>query len=190
MVDMPDKPAGPAAAARAAQAAGTSAASSAPRRSAAATPIEIDESGTTNGNEKSAEPIETAAADRPGRRPPFEPAADAAAIEVRDGLIAVALPPGAERDRAVESIAFAPGSAALPPDADLRLERFLAEAKALDTRIRVVGEADAPVLALERAMAVGVALMQRGVPANRLELTRARDASGDQARLFLAASAP
>lgn len=195
MVDMPDRPAGPAAAASAAQVADTRAASpvvsSVARRPAAATPIETsDENGTPDGSEKSVEPIATVVADRPDRQPPLKPDADAAGIEVGDGLIAVALAPSAERDRALGSIAFAPGSATLPPDAAVRLERFLAEVKAPDARIRVVGEAAAPALALDRALAVGLALVRRGVPANRLELTLAQGAAGDQARLSLVASAP
>jgi hypothetical protein len=54
-------------------------------------------------------------------------------------------------------------------------------------RIKIVGEAPAPGLALDRALAVGLALVQGGVSADRLELTLAHGGSGDQARLFLAA---
>jgi outer membrane protein OmpA-like peptidoglycan-associated protein len=145
---------------------------------------------TSDGNETSAGPTATVMADRPYDGPPLKMDADVAGIEVGDGLIAVALAPSAERDRVLGSIAFAPGSAALPPDAAARLERFLAEVKAPDARIRVVGEAAAPALALDRALAVGLALLQRGVPADRLELTLAQGAAGDQARLSLITSAP
>ena len=89
-----------------------------------------------------------------------------------------------------KSIDFAPGSATLPPDVSVRLERFLAEVKAPDALIGVVGEADTPALALDRALAVGLALVQRGVPADRLDLTLAPDAAGDQVRLSAVGSTP
>jgi hypothetical protein len=78
----------------------------------------------------------------------------------------------------------------LAPEAAGRLERFLAEVKAPDVRIRVVGEADTPALALDRALAVGIALVRRGVPAHRLDLTLAPDPGGDQVRLSAVASTP
>jgi hypothetical protein len=54
----------------------------------------------------------------------------------------------------------------------------------------VIGEADTPGLALDRALAVGLALVQRGIPADRLELTLAPDLAGDQVRLSVVATAP
>jgi hypothetical protein len=39
---------------------------------------------------------------------------------------------------------------------------------------------------LDRARAIGLALVQRGLPPDRLEMTLAAGAAGDRARLFLA----
>ena len=180
MVDMPDRPAEPAPAASASPVADVSAASSsgspAAYRRAPAPPIEIgDESETAGGDEIAIEPAATAMADRPDRQPPVKPAAAAAGIEIQDGLIAVSLAPSADHPAPLASIGFAPGSAVLPPHATAHLERFLAEVKAPDVLIRVVGEADTPALALDRAMVVGIALVQRGVPADRLDLSLAPD---------------
>jgi outer membrane protein OmpA-like peptidoglycan-associated protein len=195
MVDMPDRPAEPAAPAIAAAVADTSAASpmesSEARASAPAMPIEIsDQNATTDGDGKATEPAVAVVAERPVRQPPLDPPADAAGIEIHDGLIAVSLAPSADRAGPPEGIDFAPGSAILAPEAAGRLERFLAEVKAPDVRIRVVGEADTPALALDRALAVGIALVQRGVPAHRLDLTLAPDPGGDQVRLSAVASTP
>ena len=194
MVDMPDRPAQPAAAANAAPVADPTAApgvaSPVARVPAPPPAIEIsDQSETTDDNEKDGAPAATAVAERPDREPRLETPADGAGIEVGDGLIAVSFTPGTD-DAALASIDFAPGSATLPPDASARLERYLAEVKAPDVHIRVIGEADTPALALDRALAVGLALVQRGIPADRLELTLAPDAAGDQVRLSAVASAP
>ena len=116
----------------------------------------------------------------------MKPAPGTAQIEVADGLVAIEVPPGDDRAMALASIAFGPGSAALPPDASARLERLLGEANAQGARVKIVGEADAPALALDRARAVGLALVQGGLPADRLEMTLAHDGAGDRARLFLA----
>ena len=195
MVDMPEKSADPAAAANAAPGADTTALSGAASpvtpMPAPATAIETsDQNETTDGNENSVAPAAIAMAERPDGVPPFEPPADTAGIEVNDGLIAVSLAPSADGAGPLESIDFAPGSATLPPDASVRLERFLAEVKAPDALIGVVGEADTPALALDRALAVGLALVQRGVPADRLDLTLAPDAAGDQVRLSAVGSTP
>lgn len=195
MVDMPDRPAEPAVAASAVPGAVTStaspSASAAPGVPATATRMETrHQDETTEFDEKGVEATAAARAERRERRPPFELPADAAGIEIGDGLIAVALAPSPEANRAADSIAFAPGSATLPPDAALLLERFLAKVKAPDVRVSVVGEADVPALALDRALAVGLALVRRGVPADRLQVTMARDAAGDQVRLSAGASAP
>jgi outer membrane protein OmpA-like peptidoglycan-associated protein len=128
----------------------------------------------------------TAGAGQAGPRPLPKPAPGPPQIEVANGLVAIALPAGEDDDMAVGSIAFGPGSAALPPDAPTRLERLLGEANAQGARVKIVGEAAAPALALDRARAVGLALVQRGLPADRLEMTLAAGAAGDRARLFLA----
>jgi hypothetical protein len=195
MVDMPDRPAEPTPAASAAPVADVSAASTPESpvdyRPAPAPPIETgEESETTGGDEKRVEPATAAMADRPEFRAPVKPSAGAAGIEIQDGLIAVSLAPSADHPAPLASIGFAPGSAVLPPHATTHLERFLAEVKAPDVLIRVVGEADTPALALDRAMVVGIALVQRGVPADRLDLSLAPDPGSDQVRLSAVASAP
>lgn len=83
-------------------------------------------------------------------------------------------------------IAFAPNSAELPADAIAQLEQVLAEAKSQGAVIRILGEASVPALALDRARAVGLALVRLGAGASDLEMTLAPGASGDQARLLLA----
>jgi hypothetical protein len=194
MVDMPDRPAAPAPAATP-TAADTSAASSAAspqaRASAPAMSTETsDRNAAPDGDGIATEPVGAVVAERPVRQPPAEPPAAAAGIEIQDGLIAVSLAPSADHPAPLASIGFAPGSALLPPHATTHLERFLAEVKASDVLIKVVGEADTPALALDRAMAVGIALVQRGVPADRLDLSLAPDPGSDQVRLSAVASAP
>jgi outer membrane protein OmpA-like peptidoglycan-associated protein len=103
---------------------------------------------------------------------------DAAGIELAGGLVTIGAEPRHERAAAVGSVNFDPQSAMLTPDAVARLAQFLAEAETPATHIKVVGEAAAPALALDRALAVGLALVQSGVPADRLELTLARGGSG------------
>jgi outer membrane protein OmpA-like peptidoglycan-associated protein len=157
-----------------------------------APPVAIEtshQSETTDVNEKSGVPDATAMAERPDREPHSESPADVAGIDVSDGLIAVSFTPGAD-GAALTAIDFAPGSATLPPDATARLESYLAEVKGPDVHIRVIGDADTPALALDRALAVGLALVQRGIPADRLELTLAPDLAGDQVRLSVVATAP
>jgi outer membrane protein OmpA-like peptidoglycan-associated protein len=193
MVDMPDRPAEPVPAVPATAAAVASAASPAasPEARPPAMPIATGhENATADVDGKGIAPATVAVAERPVREPPFESPADAAGIEIHDGLIAVSLAPSAGHPAPLASIGFAPGSAVLPPHATTHLERFLAEVKSPDVRIRVVGEAAAPALALDRALAVGLALVQRGVPADRLDLTLAPDPGGDQVRLSASASVP
>jgi outer membrane protein OmpA-like peptidoglycan-associated protein len=194
MVGMPDRLAEPAPAATP-TAADTSAASSAAspeaRAPAPALPIETGHNNATaDGADKAIAPAALAMAERPVRQPPAEPPAGAAGIEIHDGLIAVSLAPSADHPAPLASIGFAPGSAVLPPHATTHLERFLAQVKAPDVLIRVVGAADTPALALDRALAVGIALVQRGVPADRLDLSLAPDLGSDQVRLSAVASAP
>jgi hypothetical protein len=196
MVDLPERPAQPTAAANAAPAeANTSAAAPAASPEALvpapAIPIETDhQNATADGDGQTIAPAAVAMAERPVRKPPFEPLGEAAGIEIHDGLIAISLAPSAGHPALLASIGFAPGSAVLPPHATTHLERFLAQVNAPEVRIRVVGEAATPALALDRALAVGLALARRGVPADRLDLTLAPDPGGDQVRLSAVASAP
>ena len=103
-----------------------------------------------------------------------------------------ALPAGAQGATAVAAstpagrILFAPDSAELPAGAGAQLEQVLAEAEAQGAVIRILGEAGLPALALDRARAVGLALVGLGARASDLEMTLAPDARGDQARLLLA----
>jgi len=83
-------------------------------------------------------------------------------------------------------IVFAPDSAELPADAGAQLEQVLAQAKAQGAVIRILGEAGLPALALDRARAVGLALVSLGARASDVEMTLAPNASADQARLLLA----
>jgi hypothetical protein len=83
-------------------------------------------------------------------------------------------------------VAFAPGSAELPAGVDSQLEQVLASAQSKGDLIRIVGEADAPALALDRARAVAIALVRLGARAGDIKMTLAPGASGDQARLLLA----
>jgi outer membrane protein OmpA-like peptidoglycan-associated protein len=113
----------------------------------------------------------------------------AAGIEIAGGRVIIDAGLGHERAAAFGSVPFDPQSAMLTPDALARLAQFLAETEPPAARIKIVGEATAPALALDRALAVGLALVQSGVSADRLEITLARSGSDDQARLFLAAPA-
>jgi outer membrane protein OmpA-like peptidoglycan-associated protein len=121
------------------------------------------------------------------RQPLPNPVADVAGIELAGGLVAIDAASRQQRAAPVGSVAFKPQSAMLTPDAVAHLVQFLAVTEAPGARIKIVGEAAAPALALDRALAVGLALVQSGVPADRLELTLAQSGSSDQARLFLAA---
>jgi outer membrane protein OmpA-like peptidoglycan-associated protein len=138
-------------------------------------------------NEAIVAPAAPAWVERPMPQPLPKPVADAAGIEVAAGLVGVDAASRGQSAAALLSVPFDPRSAMLTPDALARLEQLLAEAQAPAARIKIVGEAAAPALALDRALAVGLALVQSGVPADRLELTLAHSGSGDQARLFLAA---
>jgi hypothetical protein len=133
--------------------------------------------------------VEASGTDRAGSEPPFRPIPQNAQIGVADGLVAIDVEPAETRDLALGSIAFNPGSAVLPADVRPVLERWLGEANAQGARVKVVAEAAAPALALDRAWAVGLALVQSGLPADRLELSHADHAGGDRARLFLASPA-
>jgi hypothetical protein len=89
-------------------------------------------------------------------------------------------------ETAAGRVAFAPGSAALPDGIGPQLEEVLATARTEGALIRIVGEADAPALALDRARAVAIALVRLGARAGDLKMTLAPDAAGNQARLLLA----
>jgi outer membrane protein OmpA-like peptidoglycan-associated protein len=119
-------------------------------------------------------------------RPLERPVPGGTQIEVADGLVAIEVPAGPDRGAALGSIAFGPDSAALSPEAKAWLQQILGATDAEAARVKVVGEGAAPALALDRARAVGVALVEYGLPADRLEMTLAEDAAGDRARLFLA----
>jgi hypothetical protein len=141
---------------------------------------------SADGDATGTEPAALALTDRPAPHPLTRPVAGGG-IEITDGLVAIDAAPSRSRDAALGSIPFRPESAMLTPDAVVLLAEFLNGAEAPAARIRIVGEAAAPALALDRARAVGLALVRGGVPADRLELTLAHGGSGDQARLFLAA---
>jgi outer membrane protein OmpA-like peptidoglycan-associated protein len=153
----------------------------------AAAPPELarDAGTTTAANERGRSAPTAEAGGGVPAKPQAKPAPGTAQIEVAGGLVAIAVPPGDARAIALASIAFGSGSAALPPDASARLKRLLGEANAQEARVKIVGEADAPALALDRARAVGLALVEGGLPADRLEMTLAHDGAGDRAHLFL-----
>ena len=108
-----------------------------------------------------------------GRTPPAPSATPAATAG------ATAAGSGWRRGRAARPgpIVFAPGSAALPAGAGAQLEQVLAQAKAQGAVIRILGEAESPALALDRARAVGLALVGLGARASDLEMTLAPDAT-------------
>ena len=134
--------------------------------------------------ERRVEPLANA-----GDRSIRAPATGAAGIEVAGGLVGIDAPPRDRSAAVLLSVPFDHRSAMLTPDAVARLRQLLAEVQAPEARIKIVGEAAAPALALDRALAVGLALVQGGVPADRLELSLAQGGSGDHARLFLATPA-
>jgi hypothetical protein len=86
-------------------------------------------------------------------------------------------------------VAFAPGSAELPAGIGPELEKVLATARTRDAAIRIVGEADAATLALDRARAVAIALVRLGARAGDLNISLAPHATGNEVRLLLAAPA-
>jgi outer membrane protein OmpA-like peptidoglycan-associated protein len=119
--------------------------------------------------------------------PAARPMPEAATITVTTSGVEIAPPePAGDPDPGV--IAFARGSAALPPGAVPKLERLLAEASAEQARITVLGEGSPPSLAIDRARAVGQALVRLGASADRLRITMATNGAGDRARLVLAGS--
>jgi hypothetical protein len=133
------------------------------------------------------QPVPAAGPPAPSPAPP-RPDPGGAGIEVGEGTVAVHVTrPVARASPTFMLVLFQPGSAALPPLVNRRLEQAVAAAKARGARIRIEGEADDPALALDRARAVGLALVRLGAPAGDLEMTLARKATGDQARLILAA---
>jgi outer membrane protein OmpA-like peptidoglycan-associated protein len=124
--------------------------------------------------------------DRVGSLPPLHPVPQGAQIAVADGLVAIDLAPVDEATLAMGSIAFDPGSATLPAGARPALKQWLSEANDQGARVKIVAEGAAPALALDRARAVGLALVQGGLPADRLELSHTDGPGGDRARVFLA----
>jgi outer membrane protein OmpA-like peptidoglycan-associated protein len=130
--------------------------------------------------------VEAAGIDPTGSRPSFHPVPQGAQIAVADGLVAIDVGPVDEATLAVGSIAFDPGSATLPAGARPVLKQWLSEANAQGARVRIVADGAAPALALDRARAVGLALVQGGLPADRLELSHTDGPGGDRARVFLA----
>jgi hypothetical protein len=122
-----------------------------------------------------------------GSASPIRPVPQGGQIAVVDGLVAIDLEPVDEPALAVGSIAFDPGSATLPAGARPVLKQWLGEANAQGAaRVKIVAEAAAPALALDRARAIGLALVQGGLSADRLELNHADGPGGDRARVFLA----
>ena len=133
-----------------------------------------------------AHPIEPAAGEAPEARPAGAPVPvpEASTITVAASGVQIApAEPAGDPDPGV--IAFARGSAALPAEAVPKLERFLAEAGTDEAPITVLGEGSPPALAIDRARAVGQALVSLGASADRLRITMATDAAGDRARLML-----
>ena len=142
-----------------------------------ATPIRTAERTST---------VAAAGADRSGSGPSFHPVPQGAQIAVADGLVAIDVGPVEEATLAVGSIAFDPGSATLPAGARPALKQWLSEANDQGARVKIVAEGAVPALALDRARAVGLALVQGGLPADRLELSHTDGPGGDRARVFLA----
>jgi hypothetical protein len=155
----------------------------APEITVASAPAPAPAKPPADGHAPQADPVSMAAA---GQSRP-EPAAATAGIDVASGLVAIDAAFDPAHDAALGSVRFGAESALLTPDAIVRLAQLLAGTADLAARIKIVGEADAPALALDRALAVGLALVQGGVPADRLELMLGHRGSGDQAWLFLAA---
>jgi hypothetical protein len=91
--------------------------------------------------------------------------------------------------RPAARVAFAPGSAELPAGVGPELEKVLATARTRGASIRIVGEADAATLALDRARAVAIALVRLGARAGDLSMSLAPHATGNEVRLLLAAPA-
>ena len=125
-------------------------------------------------------------ASAPAVVPAARPAPEASTITVAaSGVEITPAEPADDPDPTV--IAFAPGSAALPHRALAKLASFMAEASADGARITVLGEGSPPALAIDRARAVGQALVRLGASADRLRMAAAETGAGDRARLVLAA---
>ncbi len=82
-------------------------------------------------------------------------------------------------------IGFPVGSSALPASLQPALQRLLHDAAARRARLQVIGDAEQPALAMERARSVALALVELGADAGRIEITVARDHVADQAHLLL-----
>lgn len=81
-------------------------------------------------------------------------------------------------------VPFAPGSTALPGDADAQLARAVREANAAETGLKIVAPAGATGLGPERARVVAASLVRQGASADRLSL--GMEGSGDEVRVYLA----
>jgi hypothetical protein len=160
---------------------------------AATNPVEPQDTADTRPIEAAADDPSAELAQRPaGPAPPeARPASAPAPMPVASTITVAAsgigiapAEPAGDPDPGV--IAFARGSAALPQGAVPKLERFLAEASVKDAPITVLGEGSPPALAIDRARAVGQALVRLGASAERLRITMATDGAGDRARFMLA----
>jgi outer membrane protein OmpA-like peptidoglycan-associated protein len=118
-----------------------------------------------------------------------KPAGDGAGIGITGGLVAIDVDRPGAAETPLDMIAFSPGSAALPTDATERLEQLVAEAKGRSVAIKVVAEGPSQALALDRARAVGLALVRAGVSAGQVEVRPVGDAQGNRAGVFLASQA-
>jgi outer membrane protein OmpA-like peptidoglycan-associated protein len=122
----------------------------------------------------------------PAVAPAARPAPESSTITVASSGVEIApVEPADDPDPKV--IAFPPGSAALAHRALAKLASFLAEAGADEAPITVLGEGSPPALAIDRARAVGQALVRLGASADRLRMAAAETGAGDRARLVLAA---
>lgn len=86
-------------------------------------------------------------------------------------------------------ITFEPGMQALPEGVKPRLETVLADAKARDQKIFIIGEASTNYLAKRRATDVGAALVQLGATVEILEYDHDARADVDRVRLVLKSAA-
>ena len=82
-------------------------------------------------------------------------------------------------------ITFEPGMQALPEGVTPRLEAVLADAKARDQKIFIIGEASTNHLAKRRAVDVGAALVQLGATVEILEYDHDAGVDVDRVRLVL-----
>lgn len=125
----------------------------------------------------------------PAKPAKVEPGAPAAAV--RPVPAAVPFPPGqaqgippAVRVGMVPAaeIGFPAGSSGLAATASTPLGALATQARAAGLRLRVVGYGTSPALALERARSVARMLVERGAPADRLELRPA--GPGDRVQVY------